>query len=72
MVLVIGSLKNIPQEAIEEYAKKHKLKPIDAYRELFSQAMLDRIDKAQDITSLKEVLREVVKQVIGDGTKSAV
>lgn len=69
MTAIIGSLAKIPDNEIKEYAKKHKLTPIDAYRDLLSQAMLDRINQAQDILSLKEILRELVKQVVGDGVK---
>ena len=61
-------LTDIPQDKIKSYAQKYKMSAIDAYRDLLSQAMLDKIDFG-DVAGLKEVCRELVKQLVGNGSK---
>lgn len=62
-----SKLAMIPEDQIKKYALAHKIPPIDAYRALFSQALLDKIDAGDTFT----VLRELVYQVVGDGAKKA-
>jgi len=55
----------IPEPEIKAYAKTHKLAPLDAYRDLFSQKLFDKLDEGE----IEFVLRELVKQVVGSGSK---
>lgn len=56
----------IAPEAIKAYADKHKLSQLDAYRDLYSQRLLDMINDGDMIN----VVREMVRQSIGNGVKS--
>lgn len=62
-----SKLAMIPEDQIKKYALAHKIPPIDAYRALFSQALLDKIEDGE--TAI--VLKELVYQIVGEGAKKA-
>lgn len=64
-------LTDISEQVIKDYAKKHKVAPLEAYRDLLSQNMFEAIAQAEELKDLKEVLRELTKQVVGDGSKDS-
>lgn len=64
---MVSKLAHIPEDQIKKYALAHKIPPIDAYRALFSQALLDKLDSGETVA----VLKELIYQVVGEGAKKA-
>jgi len=58
----------IPEAEIKAYAKLHKMSPLDAYRDLFSQKLLDKLEERDIVT----VVRELVHQIVGTGSKGVI
>lgn len=64
-VIVSEKISDFTKEEIDAYAKSRKCQAIEAYRALFSQRLLDKINAGDT----KDVLRELVFQLVGTGTK---
>lgn len=72
------SMRNISKEDLTKYQLRHKCPPMEAYRSLFSQKLLDLLEPkiGQDGVSsppsrddVITVIRELIFQVIGEGIK---
>lgn len=59
----------IPDDTIKKYMIKHRSTAMDAFKDLLSQDLLDRIKKSRAEKDVKIILKLLVQQVIGDGVK---
>ena len=65
-------LSYIPEDELKKYATLHKCSMLDAYRDMFSQKLLDMLSGAVNARDICAVVKELVHQIVGTGTKSPI
>jgi len=58
---------NIPLERVKAFAMANRLQPMEAFCQLLSQDLLDRLDRSAADDQMKAVARVLVSTVLGDG-----
>ena len=65
---VIDDPTKIPDADIKKYMVRHSVQAIDAYKDLLSQDLLNRVSVMQD-KDLRIVLKILIQQCVGAGSK---
>lgn len=70
VVVLSDDPTKIPDEVIKKYMVKHRAPAIDAFKDILSQDLLDRVKKLRCENDIKIILKILVQQVVGNGMKS--